>query len=45
MRWIMAKVKVTKKTTTKTRTKKIPEGNVQCNMCSGRGYYKKPKRK
>lgn len=39
----MAKVKQT--VTKKTRTKKIPEGNVQCNMCSGKGYYKKPKRK
>ena len=30
---------------TKTREKKIPSGNVKCNVCGGRGYHKKPERK
>ena len=34
----------TNKTTTVERKKKIPEGNVQCNMCNGKGYHKKPKK-
>lgn len=34
-----AKAKVTQ--TTKTRQKKIPEGNLKCNMCSGKGYVPK----
>lgn len=40
----MAKVTVTKTTTTKERKKKIPSGNVQCNVCGGKGYHRKPKR-
>ena len=34
-----------RQTITKTRTKKIPEGSMKCNVCGGKGYYKKPKRK
>ena len=38
----MAKVTYTK--TTK-RQKKIPKDSVKCNVCGGKGYHKKPKRK
>lgn len=38
----MARVKQT--VTRKTRTKKVPSGNVRCNMCGGKGYHKAPKR-
>ena len=40
----MAKQKVTR-TVTKERRKKVPDGNVQCNMCGGKGYHKAPKKK
>lgn len=38
----MAKQKITR--TVKKRVKKIPDGNVKCNVCHGTGYHKKPKR-
>lgn len=38
-----AKAKVTQ--TTKTRQKKVPDGNVKCNVCGGKGYHKAPNRK
>ena len=41
----MARVKQRVTKTTKTRTRKVPSGNIQCNMCHGKGYYKKPNRK
>ena len=34
-----AKAKV--KQTTTTRQKKVPEGNLKCNMCGGKGYVPK----
>lgn len=33
------------KITTRTRTKRVPKGNVVCNICGGKGYHKAPKRK
>lgn len=39
----MAKQTVTR--TTKVRQKKVPSGSVKCNVCGGKGYHKKPKRK
>ena len=38
----MAKATYTKTT---RRQKKIPDGNVKCNVCGGKGYHKKPKKK
>lgn len=38
---LMATAKYTR---TKTRTKKIPKGNVKCNMCGGKGYHKARKK-
>lgn len=38
----MAKQTVT--TTIKERRRKVPKDMVQCNMCGGKGYHKKPKR-
>lgn len=28
----------------KVRQKKIPSGNVKCNVCNGKGYHKSPTR-
>ena len=39
----MAKVKQT--ITVRTRKKRVPEGSVVCNVCGGKGYHAKPKRK
>lgn len=39
----MAKQTVTT-TVTKKRTKKVPDGNVKCNVCGGKGYHKKPQK-
>ena len=36
------RVKVTR---TVTRTRKIPNGSVKCNVCGGKGYHKAPKKK
>jgi len=39
----MAHVKQTI-TTSAYRRKKIPDGQVQCNVCHGKGYHAKPNR-
>ena len=31
--------------TTRSRTRKVPSGNVKCNVCGGKGYHKAPTRK
>ena len=36
----MAKQTVTR-TLTKERKKKVPEGNLKCNLCGGKGYVKR----
>lgn len=41
----MAKVTVTKTTTTKERKKKVPAGKERCRVCGGSGYQTTPKKK
>ena len=33
------------KQTVKTRSKKVPSGAVKCNICGGKGWYRKHSKK